>query len=79
MSTTTVFRIDPNGPWQLFTRSLPPLARPLGVVYRTAWDAGVLVQFAGSGQFAQLNAGVIRALPQAAVRRALLAAGGVTK
>lgn len=63
--------INPNGPWHLYTLTIPLGAYPLGVVSRGNGDTGALVRYAGTGEYAQVNTGAIRRLSKEAVFAAL--------
>lgn len=66
-----MYTIDSNGPWRLYSPVLPATCEPLGTIRRALGDTGALVRFTTTGQFAQVNAGVVRSLDQAAVSRAM--------
>ena len=63
-------KIDPDGPWTLYTNSLPARSTVCGTVTRQEGDTGALVR-SPTGLYAQVNAGVIRTLNQRAVYDAL--------
>lgn len=58
--------------WQLYSITIPRGSRALGTVTRETGQTGVLI-LTSIGIYAQLNAGVVRSLPQSAVRSALSA------
>ena len=55
--------VDLDADWRVYSPRVPPTARVLGVVDRGG-DRGVLVVFACTGKYAQINAGAVRYLPQ---------------
>ena len=68
-----------GGAWQVYANSLPTGAEALGTITRGAGGAGetgALIRYAGTGLYAQLNAGAVRSLDQRKVRAAIEAAQG---
>lgn len=68
--------VDINGNWRLYTNIIPAHSRAVGTVTRNGYDTGALVLIEATGIYAQVNAGVLRALPQAKVKAAIAARGG---
>ena len=58
--------IQIDGPWRLYTTTLPAGSTVVGTVTRQAGDTGALV-LGRTGIYAQVNAGAIRTLDQRAV------------
>ena len=58
--------------WRLYSNTIPPGSRALGVIARDGdqSDVGVLI-LTGAGIYAQCNAGELRSLPQSKVAAAL--------
>lgn len=65
-----------GGNWRIWSNTIPPGSRALGTVSRDGSfsDTGCLVQINATGLYAQINAGVLRTLPQAKVAAAIEAA-----
>lgn len=65
-----------GGNWRIWSNTIPAGSRALGTVSRDGSfsDSGVLVQILATGLYAQINAGVLRTLPQAKVASAIDAA-----
>jgi len=59
--------IDPAGAWRLCTNTLPADCTPLGTITRNGTDTGALVLMSKTGIYVQVNAGIIKTLPQAKV------------
>lgn len=68
--------VDISGNWRLYATTLPAGAEALGTVTRGVGDTGALIRYAGTGIYAQLNAGAIRPLDQRKVQAAMDAAHG---
>ena len=62
--------VEPGEGWRLYTSVLPAGAVPVGVVVRGV-ERGALVRLPQTGLYAQVNAGVVRALDQRKVKAAL--------
>jgi hypothetical protein len=63
--------VDLGGNWRLYTSTIPAHSRALGTVTRDGCDTGALVLIEATGLYVQVNAGVIRSLPQHKVAAAL--------
>lgn len=65
-----------GGNWRIWSNTIPAGSLALGTVSRDGSfsDSGVLVQIKSTGLYAQINAGVLRTLPQAKVAAAIDAA-----
>ncbi len=63
--------VDTDGNWRLYTHILPPGSRAIGVITSGSTEAGALVLIEATAQYVQINAGVMRNLPQHKVRGAL--------
>jgi hypothetical protein len=65
-----------GGNWRIWSNTIPAGSRALGTVSRDGIfsDSGVLVQIESTGIYAQINAGVLRTLPQSKVAAAIEAA-----
>ncbi len=63
-----------GGAWRLYSDTIPAGSRALGTITRDIGDTGVLVRIEATGIYAQVNAGALRALPQAKVAAAIEAA-----
>ena len=65
-----------GGNWRIWSNTIPAGSRALGTISRDGSfsDSGVLVQILATGLYAQINAGVLRTLPQAKVASAIDAA-----
>lgn len=57
--------------WKIFTVTMPPNCKPIGVVSRGAGDTGALGYYASTGCYVQVNAGVTRNLPQRQTEEAI--------
>lgn len=62
--------VDLSGKWRLYSNTIPQGSQVLGTVTRDAGDTGALV-ITAAGLYAQVNAGVVRALPQSKVAAAV--------
>jgi len=62
---------DANGKWKLYTTTIPAAGKPLGTIRRDVGDTGALVLIENTGVYVQVNAGVIRSLPQREVKQIL--------
>lgn len=64
--------VQPNADWRIYTATTPAGSRALGTVSRDGSfsQAGALV-ITAAGIYAQINAGVLRSLPQKQVASAL--------
>lgn len=71
MATITV---DLNQSPALYSTTHPAGAEVLGVVVRDGFERGVLARIPTTGLYVQINAGVVRSLPQRATAAALAAA-----
>lgn len=60
-----------DGPWRLYTQTIPAGGRAIGTVTRGTGDTGALVLIERSGIYVQVNAGAVRTLPQSKVHAAL--------
>ena len=67
-----------DGPWRLYTTTVPKGGRALGTVTRDGLDTGALVLIEATGLYIQVNVGVIRSLDQRKVKVALAASGTET-
>lgn len=67
-----------DGPWRLYTMTLPKGGRALGTVTRDGLDTGALVLIEATGLYVQVNVGVIRSLDQRKVKAALAASETAT-
>jgi hypothetical protein len=63
--------VELGGNWRWYTNRIPQRSKALGTVRRADGDVGALVRIEGTGRYVQVNAGVIRALPQHIIHRAL--------
>lgn len=72
---TTALTVDLNANWRLYATHVPTDSASLGTVRRPDGQTGALVRLP-SGVYAQLNAGAVRSLDQAAVGAAMSAARG---
>jgi len=68
--------VEVDGNWRLYANTLPAGAEALGTVTRGAGETGALIRYAGTGLYAQINAGAVRSLDQRKVRAAIEAAQG---
>lgn len=66
-----MYTVNPDGPWRLYSPTVPASCTPIGTIRRALGDTGALVRFEDTGLYGQLNAGCMRSLDQAAVQRAL--------
>lgn len=73
MGHDPVIAVELGGNWKKHTSALPKGSRALGVVTRDGNDTGALVLIEASGLYVQVNAGAVRALPQAKTAAALAA------
>lgn len=60
-----------GGAWRLYSNIIPAGSRALGTITRKTGDTGALVQIEANGIYIQVNAGVVRTLPQSKVAAAL--------
>ncbi len=67
--------VDLDGKWRLYSPSIPVGGVAIGTVTRGIGDTGALVYVPATGIYVQINAGVVRTLPQHKVLAALSAAG----
>jgi hypothetical protein len=65
-----MYTIDPAGPWNLYTVTIPTGATVHGTIAREDGFTGALIQM-HTGIYTQMNAGVMRSLEQRQVQRAL--------
>lgn len=63
--------INPDGKWKLYTTTIPDGSKILGTITREGIDTGALVWFEKTGRYAQVNAGVVRAIDGRKVAAAL--------
>jgi hypothetical protein len=63
--------IDPDGNWQVYSQALPNGVEVLGTITRRGYDTGALVRFKTSGNYAQVNAGIVRSVPAFKVLQSL--------
>ena len=68
-----------DGPWRLYTVTIPKGSRALGTVTRDGLDTGALVLIEATGLYVQVNVGVIRSLDQRKVKAALAASATETE
>ncbi len=68
--------VNLGGNWRIWSNTIPVGSRALGTISRDGSfsDSGVLVQIEATGLYAQINAGVLRTLPQSKVAAAVEAA-----
>lgn len=68
--------VNLGGNWRIWSTTIPPGSLALGTVSRDGSfsESGVLVKVESTGLYAQINAGVLRTLPQAKVAAAIEAA-----
>ncbi len=71
--------VDTAGHWALYAPALPPGSVALGTVRRENGDEGALVRFERTGQYAQVNAAVVRTLDGRKVAAAMGTAGRPTE
>ncbi len=60
-----------GGAWRLYSNTIPAGSRALGTITRDIGDTGALVQIEATGIYVQVNAGVVRTLPQAKIAAAV--------
>jgi hypothetical protein len=70
--------VDLGGNWRLYTNTIPNGSKALGIVDR-GHDNGALVLIESTGLYVQVNAGVVRNLPQSKVVAAVEAARAGTR
>ena len=63
--------VNLSGKWRLYTNTIPANSRALGTITRDIGDTGALVLIEPTGIYVQINAGVVRALPQTKVAAVL--------
>lgn len=66
--------VDIDGRWGLYTNTIPTGSLALGTITRDIGDTGALVQIKATGVYVQVNAGVVRTIPQAKIKAAIDAA-----
>ena len=60
-----------GGNWRIWSNTIPVGSRALGTITRDIGDTGALVQIEATGIYVQVNAGVVRTLPQAKIAAAV--------